>query len=174
MAWIAKNSAGTQIERRDTPYLDDDIRAELSDKYLPRYPTRQAATLPALHLIQEKHGYIPYQAMEELGEFLELPASTIHDTATFYEEYFLQPKGEYVIWVCQSIACELCDEGRITNAVIDHLGIVPGETTEDGKFTLMKAECLGACGSAPVALLGEKLVENLTPESIVKEIDALR
>lgn len=170
MAWITKNSAGMQIERRDEPYLDDELKAELTDKYFPRYPTKQACTMPALHLVQEKHGYIPFQAIQEIADLLELPASTVYDTASFYEEYMLEPVGEHIIWVCQSLSCELCGESEITKRVKDELGIEVGETTKDGKFTLEKVECLGACGSAPCALVGEKLCENLTPDQFIQEL----
>ena len=173
MAWIVKNSAEMKIERREQPYLDDDMKVALAEKYFPRYPKRQAASLPVLHAIQERYGYLPYQAVEEAAEFLGVAASTMLDTATFYEEYFLEPKGKYIVWVCQSVSCEIMGEGALTDKLKNKLGIEPGETTEDGKFTLMKAECLGACGGAPACLVGHELHENVEWEQLEKALDAL-
>lgn len=172
MAWITKNSGTMEVERRDTPWVDDEVRVQI-DEALTRYPTKQAATMPALHAVQDKHGWIPHQAMEEIAEILELSPSEVMDTATFYEEYFLQPRGKYTIWVCQSISCEIMNSNSVIHAVEEKLGIEPGETTEDGRFTLMHVECLGACGGAPCALFNHKLVENLTPENVGAALDAL-
>lgn len=173
MAWITKNSAGTQIDRRDQPYLTDELKQKLEAEVLTRYPTRRAATLPVLHALQEAHGWLPYQAIEEAAAFLGVEASETLDTATFYEEYWLKPHGKYVIWLCQSLSCELMGEGSLTDRVKKKLGIDVGETTEDGKFTLMKVECLGSCGTAPCALVNEKLHENLTIENFEQVLDSL-
>ncbi len=173
MAWKVKDSASMQIERRDTPYLDDELKKHLEEKYLHRYPTKQAASLPVLHEIQERVGYLPYQAIEEAAAFLDIPASEMLDTATFYEEYFLQPRGKYVIWVCQSISCEACGEPSLTDKLKDKLGIEPGDTTDDGRFTLMKVECLGACDGAPVCLINEELHEKLEWQKLEQTLDAI-
>ncbi|MDP6154326.1 MAG: NADH-quinone oxidoreductase subunit NuoE [Phycisphaeraceae bacterium] len=174
MAWIMKNSAAMAIDRRDEPYLTDRMKAELEADVLPRYPTRQAATLPVLHAVQHEHNYLPYQAVEEAAAFLGVSASEMLDTATFYEEYWLTPKGKYLIMVCQSISCELMNHGQLLEMIQDKLGIGPGETTDDGKFTLMTAECLGSCGTAPCALIDETLHENLTAENFDAQIGALQ
>ena len=173
MAWITKNSATAQIERRDEPYLDDTLKTRLEDEVIGRYPRRQAATLPVLHAIQEKYGYIPYQAIEETGDLLGVSASEVLDTATFYEEFFLEPKGRYTIWICQSISCEILGEPSLTEQVGKHLGIQPGQTTPDGKYTLMKVECLGACGGAPCALINETLHENIGAGNLEQVLDSL-
>jgi len=173
MAWISKNSGGMNIERRDEPYLTVEMQKELRENVLPKYPTKQATTLPTLHAVQEAHGFIALQAIEEIAAFLELPAKTILDTATFYEEFFLEPRGKYTVWVCQSISCELMGQKPLMAKIEDHLGIGPGETTEDGRITLMHVECLGACGNAPVALVNEELHENITHENFIQVLDAL-
>jgi NADH:ubiquinone oxidoreductase subunit E len=111
--------------------------------------------------------------MMEIAEFLGLKPSDVLDTASFYEEYWLKPKGTYLIQVCRSIACEVCGHAKITQAVKDKLGIDVGETTDDGKFTLIELECLGSCDTAPVALVNETLHEKLTPESIASVLDRL-
>ena len=173
MAWLTKPSGTQDIERRDEPYLSDEMKRDLNERYAHRYPTRRAMALPVLHEIQHHYNWLPYQAIEEAAEFLELDASALLDTATFYEEFFTQPRGKHTLWVCQSVSCEIMDEAAITEAVEDKLGIAPGETTDDGRITFMKVECIGACGGAPCALLDEKLHENLTPENVGDVLDAL-
>jgi NADH-quinone oxidoreductase subunit E len=173
MAWITKNSGTMEIERRDEPYLDDALKAELEETFIPRYPTRQAATLPVLHAIQHKHGYLPFQAIEEAAAFLQLTPSVVLDTATFYDEFFFEPVGKYVVWVCQSISCELMGHKQLIERLTEKLGIEMGQTTADGRITLKHVECLGSCGSAPCALVSEKLHENLTADNLDRIIDAL-
>jgi NADH-quinone oxidoreductase E subunit len=168
MAWITKNSGTAKIERRNEPYLTAGMKQTLSEKYLPRYATKQAALLPALHLVQHEYGWIPPQAMLEVAEFLGLKPADVIDTASFYEEYWLKPKGKHLVQVCRSIACEFCGQKEITQACKDTLGIDVGETTDDGNFTLIELECLGSCGTAPAALIDETLHENLTPEATKK------
>jgi NADH-quinone oxidoreductase subunit E len=174
MAWITKNSAGMTIERQDTPYLDAALKQKLEAELLPLYPTRQAASLPVLHALQEKIGWLPKQAIEEAGQFLDVPASQMLDTATFYEEYWLEPKGKYVVWVCQSLSCELMGQKPLLEKIKAKLGIEVGETTKDGRITLMSVECLGSCGTAPCALVNEVLHENVTAENFEKVIDGLK
>ena len=174
MAWITKPSGSIKIERRDEPYLTEAMKAHLREEKLPRYETLQGALLPVLHELQHTYGWIPHQAMMEAAEFLDLKPADVIDTASFYEEFWLQPKGEHVIAVCRSIACEFCDHKAITDRCREKLGIEVGETTDDGKFTLVELECLGACGGAPAALVDEKLYETLTPDQIDKAIDEAR
>lgn len=171
MAWITKNSGTARIARRDEPYLTAGIKDRITGTYLPRYERKQGALLPTLHAVQEEWGWLPHQALMEVAEFLGLKPADVIDTASFYEEYWLRPKGEHIIWVCRSIACEVCDHQKILDACQRKLGIEPGETTDDGKFTLMEVECLGSCGTAPVALIDHTLHENLTPETIERAIE---
>lgn len=181
MAWITKNSSSMQIPRRSEPYLTAAMQERLSRDILPRYEVKQGALLPVLHELQHAYGWIPYQALEETAAFLGLRPSDVWDTASFYEEFWLQPRatsdvpprGEHVIAVCRSIACEVCDHRAITSAVKAKLGIEVGETTEDGRFTLVELECLGLCEGAPAALVDEEMIMTATPESIVKAIDAV-
>lgn len=173
MAWIAKNSATVQIDRQDEPYLTDALKKQLEAEVVPRYDTRMASTMPALHLVQDTHGWLPHQAIEEIADFLGLTASQVLDTATFYEEYWLKPHGKYVIWVCQSLSCEIMGQQNLVNQLKDHLGIAVGETTDDGKFTLMDVECLGSCGTAPCALVNHKLHENIDAENFQKVLSTL-
>jgi len=173
MAWTTKDSAGMKVARRAEPYLTQAMRDELSRDILPRYETRRAALLPTLHMLQHKHGWIPPQAMLEAAEFLGLAPGEVIDTASFYEEYWLKPKGRHLVQVCRSIACEFCGQPEITQAVREKLGIDVGETTDDGRFTLIELECIGACAGAPAILIDHTLHEGVTPESIPALLDTV-
>lgn len=171
MPWITKDSANTKIDRRDEPYLSDTLVATIRDTYLPRYERKAGALLPALHLVQHEYGWIPHQAMVEIAKLLELTPADVIDTASFYEEYWLKPKGRHVVAVCRSIACEFCGQPEITDAVRQHLGVDVGETTDDGEFTVIELECLGSCGTAPVMLVDHDLHENLKPSQVGAILD---
>lgn len=174
MAWIVKNSAGAAVEHRAEPYLTVAMRAELTGRIMPRYETKLAALLPALHMIQHAYGWIPGQAMIEIAQLLEIQPSEVMDTASFYEEYWIKPRGKQIVSVCRSIACEACNYQAITQAAKASLGVDVGETTDDNEFTLVEVECLGSCDSAPVALVNEKLHEWLTPEKMKLAIEDAR
>ncbi|HEX8912874.1 MAG TPA: NADH-quinone oxidoreductase subunit NuoE [Humisphaera sp.] len=166
MAWITENRRTEVLDRRPEPYLTEALKDYLATKYFPRYPTKRAVLLPALHAVQHTYNWIPPQAMEELAAFLELAPAEVMDTATFYEEYWLRPKGKWLVQVCRSLSCEVCGSADLTNHLKKKLGVELGETTDDGQFTLIELECLGACGTAPVMLINEVLHENLTTETV--------
>lgn len=174
MAWISKDSAGATIPRREAPYLTDEMKRDLTERVLPRYEQKKGALLPALHMIQHAEGWIPPQALVEIADFFGIAPADVLDTASFYEEFWLNPKGKHLVAVCRSIACEVCNHKAITDACRKKLNIDPGETTDDEQFTLVELECLGSCGTAPVALIDETLHENLTPEKIERLIDEAR
>lgn len=171
MAWISKPSATMPVPTRSEPYLTDAMKAELRERIMPRYQTRLACTMPGLHLIQHEYGWVPLQAIHELAAFLGLQPADVLDTASFYEEYWLKPKGRRLISVCRSIACEFCGQPELTQAIKDKLGIDVGETTDDGEWTLIELECLGACGGAPAMLIDETLHENVRPETVSRLIE---
>ena len=173
MAWITDNRRTATVERRAEPYLTDEMKRHLSERYVPRYPTKRAVLLPALHYVQHTYNWIPPQAMEEVAAFLDLTPAEVMDTASFYEEYWLKPRGQYLVQVCRSLSCEICQSGGLTQRMKDKLGVEVGETTPDGRFTLVELECLGACGTAPVALVNEALYENLTPEKLDEIVSKL-
>lgn len=145
--------------------LTDEMVAAIK-AYFPRYPTRQAVTLPALHIVNERLRHVPLQAVVEVAQLLGLAPAEVQDTLSFYG-FFPQdkPHGEVRAWVCRSISCAL----RGGEEVLDHMchvaGIRTGGTTADGKLTLEFGECLGACDFAPCMLAGETLHKNLTKES---------
>lgn len=133
--------------------------------YFPRYPTRQAVTLPALHVVNQHLRHVPLQAVVEIAELLELAPAEVQDTLTFYG-FFKQdkPHGQTRAWVCRSISCALLGGEEILEHLCKRVGIQPGETTEDGKLTLEYGECLGACEYAPCMLADDELHKCMTIE----------
>ena len=172
MAWLVEDRRHQRIEGGE-PLLTGALKDHLESTYFPRYPTKQAVLLPALHLLMHEYGWLPPQALDEIGAFLELSRAEVMDTATFYEEYWLQPKGKYLLQICQSLACEVCGSNKISDALQDELGIDVGETTDDQRYTLVHLECLGSCGTAPVLMVNDVLHETVTPESVVELIRGL-
>lgn len=172
MAWLAEDRRSTRAAEGQ-PLLTDELKKILSDKYFPRYPTKRAVLLPALHLVQHEYNWLPAQAVQEIAEFLEIAPAEALDTASFYEEYWLKPKGKYLVQVCRSLTCEICESGKLTEAVQNQLGIEPFETTADKRFTLVELECLGACGTAPVVMVNERLYENVDVEQLKQIIAGL-
>src|ERR1700722_3455248 len=173
MAWIVENRRTATVEKPGAPYLTDKIKHELETKFFPRYPTKLAVLLPALHTVQHEYGWIPPAALQEIAEFLQVSPAEVLDTASFYEEYWLKPKGQYLVQVCRSLACEVCGSKKLTEHLQQKLGCELGETSDDGRFTLIELECLGSCGTAPAALVNDVLHENVTTESLDKIIAGL-
>ncbi|MGH7191965.1 MAG: NAD(P)H-dependent oxidoreductase subunit E [Candidatus Saccharimonadales bacterium] len=133
--------------------------------YFPRYPNRQAVTLPALHVVNERLRYVPIQAVIEIAELLGLAPAEVQDTLSFYGFFKQdQPHGEQRAWVCRSISCALRGGEEVLEHMAHKLGIHPGETTPDGKLTLEFAECLGACDFAPCMLVDKTVHKDLTKE----------
>jgi NADH-quinone oxidoreductase subunit E len=146
--------------------LDAKLRKEIQNCFV-RYPTRQAVTLPALHLVSERLGYVPLGAVVEIAELLGLAPAQVQDTLSFYG-FFKQdtPLGRYRVWVCRSLSCAACGGEELLEHLCEKLGIRPGETTPDGRVTLESAECLGACDGAPAILVNDTLHTNMTKEKV--------
>src|SRR5262245_53444109 len=144
------------------------LTAEMIDAiqaFFPRYPSRQAVTLPALHVVNERLRFVPPQAVVEVAELLGLAPAQVQDTLTFYG-YFKQdqPHGRCRLWVCRSISCALRGADDLLDHLSHTLAVQPGETTSDGRITLEFAECLGACEHAPCILANDQLVKSVTHE----------
>jgi len=147
-------------------------RAEF-ERLLTRYPDRKAVILPALHLAQKEFGYVSDEAIAYIAGLVGTSSSEIEGVATFYTMYNRKPVGKYHVQICRNISCSLLGAEHLIEHVSKKLGVRPGETTPDGKFTLTKVECLGSCGTAPVMQVNDEYHENLTVESIDKILDQL-
>lgn len=146
------------------------------DHWLAKYPAEQkiSAVIPALTIVQDENGgWITRELMDAVAVYLSLPAIAVYEVATFYTMFELKPVGAHKISVCTNISCMLRGSDKIVDHLQQRLGIRPGETTTDGKFTVKEVECLAACGGAPMFMVGKDYHENLTPEKVDAILAAL-
>lgn len=144
---------------------------------MARYPEgkQKSALIPVLHIAQEEFGgWLDTPVMDYVAELLSITPIEVYEVATFYTMYNLKPVGKYVLEVCHTGPCMLSGSDEIMDYIKEKLNIKAGETTEDGLFTLKPAECLGACGYAPMMQLGKTFREFLTKEKVDQIIDELR
>jgi NADH-quinone oxidoreductase subunit E len=124
----------------------------------------RAAVSEALMVLQESRGWIPDDAVAEVAEALGVSTTEVESIASAYELLFRRPVGKHVVLVCDSVSCWVAGQERLLDAISARLGIKPGETTADGRFTLLPAGCLGACDRGPAMMVNAELFEDLTPE----------
>lgn len=148
------------------PVFTGERKREL-DEILKRYPTKRAALLPALWMVQRAHGWISDRAMAEVAEVLELTPAYVKGVVTFYTMYHQHPVGQHFIQVCTTTPCNLCGAEQVVEAFLRHTGCGElGATSPDGKYTVVEVECLGACGFATPVLIGDDFIEGVTPEQV--------
>jgi NADH-quinone oxidoreductase E subunit len=137
------------------------------DAILAKYPTKAAALLPALWMVQEQHGWISPTGMAEVAEVLGLTAAYVKGVVTFYTMYHQHPVGTHFVQVCTTTPCNVCGAERVAEAFLKATGARRlGETSPDGKWTIVEVECLGACGFATPVMVNDDFVESVTPESV--------
>ena len=145
--------------------LSEELRQKILD-LLPRYPSKQAVTLPALHLVQDALRCVPLDAIRDIADLLDLSPAEVHDTMSFYGIFRPSeaPLGRTRIWVCRSLACALRGGDELLQYMSKRLGVAPGGTTADGKITLEFAECIGVCEGAPCVLVNDESRNDVTPQ----------
>ncbi|OAI47460.1 NADH dehydrogenase [Planctomycetaceae bacterium SCGC AG-212-F19] len=155
--------------------LSDDLKQKIQS-YLPRYPSKQAVTLPALHLVQDNLRCVPPEAMREIANLLDLSPAEVYDTMSFYGFFRdpQQPLGRTRLWVCRSLACSLRGGEELLGHICHKLNVKPGETSADGKISVEFAECIGGCEGAPCVLVNDEHRMNVTPETADKLLEELR
>lgn len=153
----------------------------LSQKFYDRmaaleknYPTRLALLIPALHAAQDEQGWLSPGVMDEIGVHLGIHPARVRETASFYSLFNLKPVGRHQIRVCTNVACCLRGGEELLSHCERNLGIRVGETTRDGRVTLFEEECLGACGTAPAAMVDGEYHENLDPLKIDRILEQLK
>ena len=161
-------------DRRPVERLfDDEEGKDRLEKAVSRYPDRRAALLPMLAYAQERNGWISAESMEQIADALELTPAYVRSVATFYTMYNKHPTGRHIIQVCTCTACHVCGADDVFEAFLEQTGGRPGEATEDGRYMVMEAECLGACGFATAVQVNERYFENVTPETVAEVLAAL-
>jgi NADH-quinone oxidoreductase subunit E len=147
--------------------LSEELKQQIL-AYLPRYPSKQAVTLPALHLVHDALRSVPLEAICEIAELLDLSPAEVHDTMSFYGFFRDEknPLGQTRVWVCRSLPCILRGGDELLARLSEKLGVQPGHTTTDGKVSLEFAECIGACEGAPCVLINDEHRVNITPDQV--------
>ena len=146
--------------------LSEQSKREIQ-KIRDEYPDAQSALLPALFLAQQDYcGWLPEEAFDEIAEAMGLAPTQVAAAATFYTMLNKKPVGRHLIQVCTNISCSLLGAEHLLSYISRKLGIEVGETTEDGRFTLLEVECLGSCGTAPMMQVDDAYHENLTEEKV--------
>jgi NADH-quinone oxidoreductase subunit E len=139
-----------------------------------RYPDPKSASLPALRLAQQKHGYLSEEALREAAEALDVTPAFCRAVASFYDMLHLAPIGRHTVEVCTNLSCALRGAKDVVDALERQLGVAPGETTPDGEITFRAVECLGGCGYATVVAIDERYHHNVTAENAAELIEGLR
>jgi len=157
----------TALKQPKAELLSPEVRARI-DRWTAKYPAeqKQSASMAALRIVQEVHGWLSTELMDAVADYLEMEPISVYEVATFYTMYDLKPVGRHKIAVCTNVSCMLCGSGDIMNYLENKLGVKRGQTTADGKFTLKEVECLAACAGAPMFQIGKDFHEHLTPEKI--------
>jgi NADH-quinone oxidoreductase E subunit len=139
------------------------------------YPRERSAVMPALRLAQEEHGgWLPPEALEQVADALELTPAQVEAVASFYDMFHLEPVGKHLVEVCTNLSCALVGAQQVLDAFESELGVGPGETTEDGEFTLRAIECAGGCGWAPVVALDDRHRFNVKPDDVSAIVEEVR
>ena len=140
-------------------------KKQLADIF-SHYSRDKSELIPILQEAQEKLGYLPAEAMEEIGKFLGIAGSTIYGVATFYAQFKLHPVGKKVVKVCRGTACHVRGSANILNEVEKKLGIKPSETTPDMKYTIETINCFGSCALAPVVVVNKNIYGRMTTKKV--------
>lgn len=140
------------------------------EAYIHALPEKRGALIAVLHKAQELFGYLPKEVQVFVGRQLDVPVSQVYGVVSFYSFFSMTPKGKYPISVCLGTACYVRGADKVLEAFKELLGIEVGQTTPDGKFSLDALRCVGACGLAPVVLIGEKVYGRIQSKEEVKKI----
>ncbi len=167
MAWAAINRNEPVVDPKAPPVLSEPVREKIRS-FFDRYETKRAVLLPALHVVQDALGYIPWQGMAEIADLLEIHPSDVIGTISFYTHFWTHPKGAKVVTVCRSISCEVMGGEAVLEELKRQLGIDEHETTKDGKYSLVTEECLAGCDHAPCLLINEKLHKRVKPQDVAE------
>jgi len=156
------------------PVFTGNVQDELR-QILTRYPTKQAALLPALWLVQRERGWISDRNMVEVAETLGVTPAYVKGVVTFYTMYHQHPVGRNFVQVCTTSPCNICGAEEVVKALLQQTGAKdPGATSPDGAWTIVEVECLGACGFATPILINDDFIENVTPERVPEIVKKYR
>jgi NADH-quinone oxidoreductase subunit E len=153
--------------------LSAEERREIEAELL-HYPDKQAACIDAMKIVQRYRGWLSDESIREIAEFLGMSPDDLDSVATFYNLIYRKPVGRHVILLCNSVSCWIMGYDRLRERLCQRLGIQLGETTADGRFTLLPIVCLGTCDHAPALLLDNDLHHDLSPDSVEQILESYR
>ena len=165
MAWKTLDRNPPVVDPNAAPLLSEALREKIRS-FFPRYETKRAVLLPALHIVQHEHGHVNYQAMKEVAELLEIHPSDVMDVVSFYTHFSSHPKGQKTILVCRSLSCEFMGGKEVLETLKEQLGVDEHGTAADGRYTLMTEECLAACDHAPCMMVNERMHKSVKDEDL--------
>ena len=139
-----------------------------------KYETNQSALIPALHRAQADQGWLSPKTQSEVADLLELSLQTVAGVVSFYTMFHQKPVGKYLLQVCRNISCSMLGGQTLRKKLEERLGIAEGETTPDGRFTLIEVECLGSCGTAPVVMVNDRYFEGVKPDDVDRLLAELK
>ncbi len=144
------------------------------EEILNRYPDRQGALLPSLYVAQKEYGWLSQESYEAVAQALNLPPATVKGVATFYAMYKHKPMGRHLIQLCTNVACMVMGAERLVDLLKNKYGLEPGGTTEDGRFSLVIMECIGACDKAPAMLVDTDFHADLNEKRIIEILESYK
>jgi NADH-quinone oxidoreductase E subunit len=139
-----------------------------------RYPRKEAAMLPVLYLAQREFGHLGPEAIDYVARLMGQTPARVHGVVSFYTMFNMKPIGRHHIQICRTLSCALGGAEKITAFIKQQLGIEPGQTTPDGRFTLSEVECLASCGTAPMMQINDDYYESLTEEKVDEILHSLK
>lgn len=153
--------------------LSPDARKRI-ESLKSEYETNQSALIPALHVAQADQGWLSEETQGEVATILDVTPQSVREVVTFYTMFHQRPVGKYLLQICRNLSCCLKGGHRLQKQLEERLGIQEGETTQDGRFTLVSVECLGSCGTAPVLMVNDRYHEDVSPAEIDRLLTELK
>ena len=150
--------------------LSAEERREIEAEF-PRYPTRRAVCIDAMKIVQRHRGWISDESLQDIAQLLEMSLDELDSVATFYNLLYRKPVGRHVVLICDSVSCWIMGYEKLRERLCSRLGARLGETTADGRFTLLPIVCLGTCDHAPAMMVDEDLHRDLDPDGAEKALE---
>lgn len=150
--------------------LSAEERREIEAEF-PRYPTKRAVCIDAMKIVQRHRGWISDESLQDIAQLLQMSLDELDSVATFYNLLYRKPVGRHVVLICDSVSCWIMGYNRLRERLCSKLGVRLGETTADGRFTLLPIVCLGTCDHAPAMMVDEDLHRDLDPDGAEKALE---
>lgn len=144
------------------------------DEIISQTTNKKGALIPVLQKVQKVYGYVPEESIEQIADGLHVYPADVYGVLTFYSQFKLKPRGEYIVRVCCGTACHVKGSDKIAEDLVTRLKVAVGETTEDRRFTLEKVACVGACALAPVIIVNEDVHAKMSTDEARKVIDGIQ